>query len=156
MTHPPNARCRDLKQALDKGKFRNRNHLIKVSPEIVQQNAWCQTCPESMNCFLAGKTIDLDRALQKGYPCVSHQGYIFFSYHDSCVLTFARAPLRVNDWGYWGYSVTTSRSIRWYLDALAHHGFITPKSVEAAIEFFKKRRASAPSGDLTLEWFNVD
>lgn len=124
--------------------------MIKTGAGVLQRNDWCQRCPDSLRCFLVGKTIDVNEAIAKHYPCVEQRQYIFFHYHGACCLTFDQKLKRVNDWGYWGYSITTSRSIRWYLEALLYHDFIdSQQTVEDAIKYFKKRRPS--NGE--WEWF---
>lgn len=149
-----NKRCHDLRHALDKGSYSNGNHMINTGAGLIQDAVRCQNCPDNFRCFLAGKTIDPYDAIHKNYPCVDERRYIQFHYHGSCCITFDRRQKRVNDWGYWGYSVTTSRSIRWYLEALLYEGFIdSSQTVEDAIKFFKKRRTIIGSGDPTVEWF---
>ena len=147
-----NKRCDDLRVALQRGHCSNGNHSIKIGEGVVQKNVHCQGCPDSLRCFLVGKTIDVQEAMQKNYPCVDDRRYLLFHYHGACCITFDRKTKKVNDHGYWGYSVTTSRSIRWYLEALFYHGFIdAQQTVEDAIKFFKKRPSQ--SGDKRLAWF---
>ena len=136
----PNKRCDDLKVALLRGECSNGNHRIKTGEGVLQRDTWCQPCPDSLRCFLVGRTIDVHEAIAKKYPCVNDRKYIFFYYHGACCLTFDRDGCRVNDWGYWGYSITTSRAIRWYLVALRWHGFINHQdTIEAAVKFFKQK-----------------
>lgn len=146
-----NKRCDDLRVALSRGHCSNGNHMIKIGEGVIQKNDWCQGCPESLRCFLVGKTIDVQEALQKAYPCIDDKRYILFHYHGACCITFDCKTKQINDHGYWGYSVTTSRSIRWYLEALFYHGFIdAQQTVEDAIAYFKKRK---PDVHGRWEWF---
>jgi hypothetical protein len=138
MRRRSNKRCDDLHVALAQGHCSNGNHRITAG-EGITHGEWCQTCEDSLRCFLAGKMIDVQEAVNKKRPCVQQAQFIYFYYHNALCLTFDKQRRRVNDWGYWGYSVTTSRSIRWYIEALAYHDFIPYDTVEPAITFFKKR-----------------
>lgn len=75
-----------------------------------------------------------------------------FKYHGSLCLTFDVTQNRVNDWGYWGYSVTTSRAIRWYVEALADHHYIAFSQIEEIINFFKKRKDRVGCNEAGIPW----
>jgi hypothetical protein len=152
MMRRPNKRCDDLAVALSRGQCGNGNHRIKTGEGVLQRDTWCQPCPDSLRCFLVGRTVDIQEAIAKKYPCVATRRFILFYYHGSCCLTFDTQTKRVNDWGFWGYSITTSRSIRWYLEALLWHNYIDmQQTVEDAIKFFKKDRIRGTNEQ--LRWF---
>lgn len=153
MRRERNKRCSDLRVALQRGRCTNGNHTIVAGEGILQRAEWCQACPDSMRCFLVGNTVDVQEAVDKKYPCIQQQRYIFFKYHGACCLTFDQQTQRLNDWGYWGYSVTTSRSIRWYVEALVDSNLIPPDRAEPAIEFFKKRRHDVGCNSGDIPWF---
>lgn len=155
MAKSSNARCEDLRKALTSGTYKNKNHYISVAPGVQKDAAWCQSCPDGLRCFLVGKSIDIREAVTKQYPCVKQQKYILFRYHGAACLVFDTDANKMNDWGYWGYSITTSRAIRWYVEALADNGFIQPNQVEPALTFFKARANNAYSGDAGLPWYHV-
>lgn len=75
-------------------------------------------------------------------PCWEEQRFVEFYYHGSCCLVYDVQTGAVSDLGMYGYSVTTTRSIRWYLEAVADNyaNGLTGECISEIMKFFKKRR----------------
>ena len=93
-----------------------------------------------MKCLLAGKQLNPPSAERLKKHCYTRRRFVQFSYHHSVCLQFDLVSKEMTDNGYWGHSVTTSRAIRWYIEALAARQYIPHHHVEKAISFFRKAR----------------
>lgn len=122
------------------GKKRNGNHFITVDdsgPEFPDMHR-CNNCDRKLACLAMGQVTEVP--IPNTAPCVVSGRTIRFYYHDTLCLSFNIMNKLVTDHGYWGYSVTTSRSIRWYLEALFSHGYIdSGYDVDRLCKLFKKR-----------------
>lgn len=134
-----NARASDMRRALEKGEHHNKNHRVVVTPTMEPSTEWCPSCPESMRCFLADRRIPVQQAIDNKYPCMLRERQVLCFYHDSLILGFNSHTNIVNDYGFWGYSITTNRAIRWYVEALADNDMIPLGAVEPAINYFRRR-----------------
>lgn len=148
-----NKRVDDLRKALAVGAHSNGNHTIIAGDGLKQDAKWCRDCPVNMRCFLIGQKIDIAMASANRYPCVRQAKTLIFKYHGATCLVFDVLENRVNDWGYWGYSVTTSRAIRWYVEALVELDYIEFGRSEEIINFFKKRKDSVGCNDAAIPWY---
>jgi hypothetical protein len=138
-----NKRVDDFKAALANGKKRNGNHFITVSEEGPEfpDELLCKDCDRILACLAlkqASGDVVLDQTCVR--PCLTQGRTARFYYHDTLCLSFNMMNNLVTDHGYWGYSVTTSRSIRWYLEALYYEGYIDSQaSVDRLCKLFKTR-----------------
>ncbi|MHC4621184.1 MAG: hypothetical protein ACYTEQ_25840 [Planctomycetota bacterium] len=137
-----NKRIDDLKEALEKGKKRNGNHFITCTgglefPDMER----CKDCDLNLGCLAVGHVPHMtSHGVSRHRPCLIHGPAIRFYYHDSLCLSFSQFSKLVTDHGMWGYSVTTSRSIRWYLEALRYEGLICSQvRVDELCKQFKNR-----------------
>lgn len=82
-------------------------------------------------------------------PCWEEQRFVEFYYHGSCCLVYDTQTGAVSDLGMYGYSVTTTRAIRWYLEAVADNyaNGLTGDRIGEIMKHFKKRVLSK---DVTL------
>lgn len=140
-----NKRIDDLKEALRNGKKRNRNHYIVCTggPEFPDMER-CKDCDLNLSCLAKGHvphaTMHGTHDLSAQRPCIAQGATIRFYYHDTLCLSYNQMSKLVTDHGMWGYSVTTSRSIRWYLEALFHEGFIDSQArINELCKTFKVR-----------------
>jgi len=145
-----NARVEDLRAALtcQNGIWNNGNHCTQVSPGVRTPDvSMCHECPRMLYCINLGTT----QPDTPDRPC-TQIGLIFkFSYHGTVCLTYTTRPRQVTDHGYWGYSVTTSRAIRWYLEALMHHRYLdSQETVNQLCKTFKKRHSTPNNGWIAL------
>lgn len=139
-----NKRIDDLEKAMRKpnGIHSNGNHTVRIIDglrDFDPVDASCKACEHNLAC-MADKRPHESTLHTGGLPCVVQHGAIVFSYHGSDCLRFRTHTKEVTDHGMWGYSVTTSRAIRWYLEALFYFGHIDSQArVEELITLFKKR-----------------
>lgn len=139
-----NKRISDLKRAEenDNGCYVNGNHSVDLIKGCYPPTRYtCSGCELSMKCLLAGHQITHEEARKENRGCYTRRRFVIFRYHGSTCLQLDRHLDTLQDFGYWGYSVTTSRAIRWYLEALAERGYIAPMHIEPAIKHFKQRKA---------------
>lgn len=142
-----NKRVDDLRVAMSNssGEQRNGNHRTVVNPGTpIPDVTLCHDCSRMLYCITKG--VSLPDTPER--PC-TQVGLVFkFHYHDSCCLTFTTRPKQITDHGMWGYSVTTSRSIRWYLEALYYHHYLdSQETVNELCKTFKKRHDAPNGGD---------
>ena len=147
-SHTP--RTRDLEKALraQNGTCKNGNHLTEVTPGVKafdSESTACQMCSLSFRCMY--QQVDLSLVIEKGLPCIRAQGVIKFRYHGTICLTFDVANNRITDHGYWGYSITTTRAIGWYVNALSDLRFINNRDVRQIIEQLRKRAKQQTAKD---------
>ena len=146
-----NARSKDLDQLLrtvresrynSGNEITNGNHRIAREGGAIEPNAtMCQPCSQSLYCFLAGKDLDFRQKEKDRTPCYREIKFIRFYYHGTCCLSYDMHKKTVCDHGKWGYSVTTSRSISWYLEALHdnfHDVWLGPDRAQELKKAFKK------------------
>jgi len=136
-----NKRSDDFRRAAanKNGKFRNRNHTIKFFDGCRPPNfSSCKHCELALRCA-AGKRVTVPEARDHQRECYTGRRYIDFSYHGSICLRYDIFTGKMSDLGMWGYSETTSRAIRWYVEALVDNGYIAPKHLEPALKWFKKK-----------------
>lgn len=145
MKHASNARSDDLERAIHSSthRYTNGNHRTEIKDtqrafDPTQET--CKHCLLSVRCF--GQQVDLTWALENKCGCVTQKTRIEFYYHESLCLTYECPQNRITDHNMWGYSVTTSRSIGWYLDALVDHGFINEEQPAELKRLFKQRSSS--------------
>lgn len=148
------ARSDDLKALLRSGKHEksNGNHRIELTrgqrdPHITL----CQECELALRC-LGGKPIDAWQAHQEKRRCSYEQDQtiINFYYHGTCCLTLDLTNRRLTDQGQYGRSVTTTCSIRAYLNAVYDnfsHLNIPYSRIDEIMKTFKKAREKT--------WVNV-
>ena len=145
-------RREDLAKALKKcTSVTNNNHNISFSFGLERPD-WelCTGCPHGLECNSGADHISVGHCridgerhgphpymgwdpIQYGelkdLPCCAPPdkgGAILFEYHGSICTSFDRAGRRFTDMMMWGHSITTTRAIRWYIDALAWNSIITP------------------------------
>lgn len=141
-----NKRIDDLHEALATGSKRNGNHLIRLreGPHFPDAER-CADCNLNLSCLAIGhiptRSVSTPQPLNiQSRPCIAYGETIEFFYHDSLCLSFNTMSKVVTDHGMWGYSVTTSRSIRWYLEALYYEQYIGSQThVDELCKLFKKR-----------------
>lgn len=130
-------RTNDLKQALTCGLKINGNHRTEVitrTPPPLEEA--CPVCPLRLVCTSVGP----ERNRHPGRHCQTVITAKFF-YHGTCCLTFDERERTLDDHGYWGYSITTSRAIRWYVQALWDNDLLYDvKDVERSLLYFRKRK----------------
>lgn len=98
----------------------------------------CAECDRKLACLAMDCVTQVP--IPNTAPCLTQGKTIRFYYHDTLVLSFNMMNKLVTDHGYWGYSVTTSRSIRWYLEALLYEDFINTRfDVDRLCKLFKQR-----------------
>jgi len=142
----PNRRIDDLAEALIKGEKQNGNHRIVCTPgPFYPDMERCAPCDRSLGCLALGRVLfDKAQPLTAKRPCIADGPTIHFYYHGTLCLSCASHI--VTDHGMWGHSVTTSRSIRWYLEALFSQGYIDSRTrVDELCHHFKKRPAEEAS-----------
>lgn len=146
MRQARNARSRDLARLLSQTKCSevlNGNHRIAITsgrqapfPDL------CKNCPNHLACFAGHQ----DEALRRDgewmlRPCWEERRFVEFYYHGSCCLIYDMLTGAVSDLGMYGYSVTTTRSIRWYLEAVAENfnTRLVNGRIGEIMQLFKKR-----------------
>jgi hypothetical protein len=103
-------------------------------PDVVK----CNGCDRKLACLAMDQVTDVP--IPSTSPCIVEGRMIRFYYHDTLCLSFNMMSKLVTDHGYWGYSMTTSRSIGWYLEALFECGFInTMHDVNRLRKLFRNR-----------------
>ncbi len=138
-----NKRIDDLARALRTGEdVHNKNHTTMIRDGT---RAFDATHPDCIHCelnlvCLSGKEINWFTANTYKRACATGRCLIQFQYHATVCLTYDRMQNRVTDHWQYGRSVTTSRSIRWYLEALQENNVI-PYSVDidALLKIFRTR-----------------
>lgn len=154
MRRTRNARSQDLARLLRNTSKRsstdrpahdiiNGNHRIAITAgRRAPAPDQCKGCPNHLACF-AGRQ---DEALRRDgewmlRPCHNERRFVEFYYHGSCCLVYDIQTGAVSDLGMYGYSVTTTRSIRWYLEAVADNfaNGLTGDRIGEIMTFFKKR-----------------
>jgi len=145
MRRSSNIRSDDLNRAMHSATHRyvNGNHCIEIKEaqrafDPTQET--CKHCSLSARCF--GHQVGLTLALKNKCGCIAQKARIEFRYHESLCLAYECSQNRITDEGMWGYTVTTTRSISWYLDALVDHGFINEEQPAKLKKLFKKRNSS--------------
>jgi hypothetical protein len=139
-----NKRIDDLEKAMRKpnGIHSNGNHTVRIIDglrDFDPARESCKQCEHNLSC-LADKRPHESILHTSQLPCVVEEGAIVFSYHGTDYLKFQTHTKQITDYGYWGFTVTTSRSIRWYLEALFYFGHLDSQAtVEELITTFKKR-----------------
>lgn len=141
------ARSDDLSVLLRSGKTekRNGNHRVELAkgqhdPEIT----FCQDCELALRC-LSGKPIDAWQAHQEKRRCSYEQDQtiVNFYYHGTCCLTLDLTNRRLTDNGQYGRSVTTTCSIRSYLNAVFDnfsHLNLSSTRIDEIMKIFKKAK----------------
>jgi hypothetical protein len=87
------------------------------------------------------------------YPCLRYTRRIRFYYHGTCILTYDVQSQRVTDHGTYGWSVTTSRALRWDLGALCDESYISPQRRE---EIYKEMRKNQQGRtDPNAPWYTT-
>lgn len=145
-------RLAEFDRAMNHGHAACGNHTLKVEESVIQQAWYCSTCPMSASCYFGGQIVDFSTASKAGYPCVQNKN-VAFMYHGATVLVFDFHKRTLNDNGYYGYSVSTSRALSWYIAVLVERDFIAPSKAHAAIAFFRGRKDNVRSNDKTLPPF---
>jgi hypothetical protein len=99
----------------------------------------CANCELNLDC-LRGKEINAHTAHLDRRACAIDNNLIHFQYHATVCLTYDCTQQRITDHGQYGRSVSTSRAIRWYLEALQENSII-PYHVDtgALVKTFKDR-----------------
>jgi hypothetical protein len=141
MRHTPSLtrRIAELRTALDKGSVADGNHAIEIDTGVVQHESYCRHCPMSVSCYLGGEIVTFAEAAKMDYACVKKKT-ILFRYHGATVLKFDVSAKTLDDSGYWGYSVSTSRALGWYIQALVELDLVPPNKAHAAVAFFRGRK----------------
>jgi len=145
-----NARIGDLAKALRTGKdVHNKNHTTMVrdgTRAFDAAHSDCVHCELNLVC-LGGKEINWFTANADKRACATGRCLIQFQYHATVCLTYDRMRNRVTDHWQHGRSVTTSRSIRWYLEALQENDVI-PYGVDIneVLKVFKMRSEEKGEG----------
>ena len=152
LTASQTQRNKELRTALEKGRASNGNHSIELEEGIVKKPSYCRLCPMWSSCYIGDKTPTLTEAHAQKYACIK-ENKLTFRYHGSKVLVFDMHQHRLNDFGFWGYSMSTSRSITWYLHALEDTGLIAPIMRNDAAAFFRKRKDKMNSDDKNAAWY---
>jgi hypothetical protein len=159
-------RTRDLRKALhsQNGHCRNGNHQVTVDEPLWPQSGFpdlqkCATCELLLACNSAGDAQPPDHLFSSQgsateaeiakYPCLRYTRRIRFYYHRTCCIEVDVNARELIDHGTYGYSVTTSRAIRWYLQALRDEGYLSSSRVEELLKIFKK---VAHTSNSTVEW----
>ena len=115
-----NPRSADLAEMLRRGRthYTNKNHSIDLLYGLRDPDTLlCHGCPLSLAC-LSGQRNDAHILHSVPvYPCETADSLVKFTYHISVCFTVDLTNKRVTDHGMYGFSVSTSRAIRQYLDA---------------------------------------
>jgi hypothetical protein len=160
-------RTKDLRQARNSahGSCTNGNHRTEIDEPLWPQAGYpdmqrCQGCALWLLCNTAGEPkppselfgsphvdISLEQEIAK-YPCLRFTKRIRFYYHGTCCIELDVRNRKITDHHKYGYSVTTSRAIRWYLEALNDEGYLASRTqVDTLIKAFKK--------GVGVTWFDI-
>jgi hypothetical protein len=148
------ARSDDLAQLLRSGKDakHNGNHRVTISAGIKDPGILlCQGCELALRC-LSGPQISAWQAHDEQRRCAQDQErtIVKFYYHGTCCLTLDLANRRLTDEGQYGRSVTTTCSIRAYLNAVFSnfsHLNLSYTRIDEIMKIFKKAKETT--------WVNV-
>jgi hypothetical protein len=137
-----NARSKDLAGLL----IRKLDKIIHGNHSITWEDAFndpsphrCKTCLNHLACFSGRQEEAIQRHRKEkkltDLPCYNPHRFLVFTYHSSICLVYDTLTHAITDNHLWGYTSSTSRAIRWYLNALADH-FPEAKLTAATIEEF--------------------
>jgi len=149
-------RTRDLRQALRsrKGECKNGNHRTEIDDPIVPVPGYpdlqkCEGCELLLKCNSSGVAgppwqSSRDREAPDNQPleyyrCLRETKRIRFYFHGTCCVELDIKAQRVTDHSTYGWSVSTGRAIRWYLEALDDENYIGSRDrVYELIKLFRK------------------
>lgn len=96
----------------------NGNHIVELAYSFAPPSfELCNGCKYALQC-LSSEQMDTHTILNEHMPCVYPMQDVKFYYHETVCLVFNKVNVRVHDDFMYGYSVTTSKNIRYYLEAL--------------------------------------
>jgi len=145
-----NKRIDDLARALRTGKDTfNKNHTTMVRDGVRAFDAahpGCVNCELNLVC-MSGRAVDPHQAHYDKRSCAVENTVIHFQYHATVCLTYDITQQRITDHWKYGLSVTTTRSIRWYIEALKENDIIPYGfDTDALMKTFKMRTEGKGEG----------
>lgn len=145
-------RSQDLHEALRNGGHKsNGNHRIEIIDGLASPRVeLCQDCNLNLRCLASGQ-ISKERAFREERACCRDWNLINFYYHSSCCLTFNQATRKITDHNMYGFSVTTSSSIRKYVNALWENFSYLHLSYSRIDEIIKAFKTHSEDHELWLD-----
>jgi hypothetical protein len=122
-----NRRIDDLRKTLRTGRdVHNKNHTTVIRNGVRAfdgAHPGCINCELNLVC-LSGRPVDHFQAHYDKRSCAVQNTVIQFQYYTTVCLSYDITQQHITDHWQYGRSVSTSRAIRWYIEALKENDVI--------------------------------